>query len=58
MIPYTESQALAAAVPGTELFVIDGFSHIDPRAVGWSGQLQLVDAIQAVLRRREGRAER
>jgi pimeloyl-ACP methyl ester carboxylesterase len=58
MIPYTESQALAAAVPGTELFVIDGFSHIDPTGVGWSGQLQLVDAIQEVLSRRRSGAAR
>ena len=26
MIPYTESQALASAVPGSQLFLIDGFS--------------------------------
>lgn len=52
MIPYTQSVALAAAVPGTQLFLIDGFSHIDPRNVGLIGQLQLVDAIQAVLERR------
>src|SRR3546814_17948071 len=44
--------ALARAVPGSELFLIDGFSHITPEAVGWAGQLQLVSAIQAVLERR------
>ena len=52
MIPYTESQALAAAVPDSEIFVIDGFSHITPRDVGWIGQLQLIDAALAVLKRR------
>lgn len=52
LIPFSESQALAQAVPGTELFVIDGFSHITPRGVGWAGQLQLVNAIRAVLQRR------
>jgi pimeloyl-ACP methyl ester carboxylesterase len=52
MIPYTESLSLAAAVPGAELFVIDGFSHIDPSEIGMLAQLQLVDAIQAVLSRR------
>lgn len=58
LIPYTQSMALAAAVPGTELFLIDGFSHIDPRGVGIVGRLQLVDAIQAVLSRREERRVR
>ena len=52
LIPYSESLALGAAVPGSEVFVIDGFSHITPRGVGWAGQLQLVSAIQAVLDRR------
>ena len=52
LIPFSESIALAEAVPGTELFIIDGFSHITPRAVGWAGQLQLINAIQAVLQRR------
>ncbi len=52
LIPYTESLALARAVPGSEVFIIDGFSHITPRGVGWAGQLQLVNAIKAVLARR------
>ena len=52
LIPYSQSMALARAVPGSELFLIDGFSHITPEGVGWAGQLQLVDAIQAVLERR------
>lgn len=52
MIPYSESLALADAVPDSQVFVIDGFSHITPRDVGWSGKLQLIDAIQAVLSRR------
>lgn len=52
LIPYSESMALARAVPGSELFLVDGFSHITPEGVGWGGQLQLVSAIQAVLSRR------
>jgi len=52
LIPYSESLALARAVPDSEVFLIDGFSHITPRGVDWAGQLQLIDAIQAVLRRR------
>ncbi|MEM7223950.1 MAG: RNA methyltransferase [Pseudomonadota bacterium] len=53
LIPYTESQALAAAVPDSELFLIDGFSHIEPSDVGVLGQLQLIDAAVAVLNRRQ-----
>ena len=52
MIPYTESMALASAVPGSQLFLIDGFSHIDSDGVGFTGQLQLIDAMQALLERR------
>lgn len=54
LVPFSESLALARAVPDTEIFVIDGFSHITPRGVGWAGQLQLVNAIKAVLERRRG----
>lgn len=53
LIPYSESLALARAVPGTRVFVIDGFSHIDPSSVGTTGKLQLISAIQAVLDRRQ-----
>lgn len=52
LVPYSESMRLARAVPGSELFLIDGFSHITPENVGWTGQLQLIDAVQAVLARR------
>ncbi len=55
LIPYSESQALAAAVRGSDLFLIDGFSHIDPSHVGLTARLQLIDAIQAVLERRQKR---
>ena len=53
MIPYTESLALQAAVGNAELFIIDGFSHIDPTKLGLVGRLSLIDAVQAVLRRRK-----
>jgi pimeloyl-ACP methyl ester carboxylesterase len=52
MIPFTESMDLADAVPKTELFLIDGFSHIDPSTVGAVGKIQLVRAVQAILERR------
>lgn len=52
LIPYTESLKLARAVPGSEIFLIDGFSHIEHAGVGLAGQLQLISAVQAVLERR------
>ncbi len=52
MIPYTESRALAAAVGDVQYFEVADFSHIDPTTVGWTGQLTLIDAMQAVLGRR------
>ncbi len=55
LVPFSESLALSQAVPKTELFLIDGFSHINPRSVGVIGQLQLADAIQAILARRDFR---
>ncbi|MFZ0693934.1 MAG: alpha/beta fold hydrolase [Alphaproteobacteria bacterium] len=58
LIPYTESLSLKAAVPDTELFIIDGFSHIDTADVGMVGQLRLVDAIQAILSRRQSLPQR
>lgn len=55
LVPFSESLALSRAVPETELFLIDGFSHVNPRSVGVIGQLQLADAIQAILARRDFR---
>lgn len=52
LVPFSESLALSKAVPQTQLFLIDGFSHINPRSVGVIGQLQLAEAIQAILARR------
>lgn len=52
LVPYTESLALAEAATGAEVFIVDGFSHIDPGNIGMAGQLDLIDAVQALLRRR------
>lgn len=52
MIPYTESLALKEAISDAELFLVDGFSHIDPTGLGPIGRSTLADAVQAVLRRR------
>jgi fermentation-respiration switch protein FrsA (DUF1100 family) len=53
MIPYSESVALAAASAGTELFVVEGFSHVDPDGIPLSGQRTLVRAMRALLARRD-----
>jgi pimeloyl-ACP methyl ester carboxylesterase len=53
MIPYTESAALAAAAPGTQLFLVNGFSHVDPDGIPLSGQRTLVAAMRALLARRD-----
>lgn len=52
LIPFTQSIALGDAVAGSEVFVIDGFSHIDRSGMGLDGKLQLITALQAVLDRR------
>ena len=52
LVPYTESIALAHAACRADLFIVEGFSHIDPRSVGLAGRLTLIDAVQAVLARR------
>ena len=53
MIPYTESMALAAAVDGSQLFLVDGFSHVDPDGIPLSGQRMLARAMRTLLARRD-----
>ena len=53
MSPYTESLRLHSTIPDSELFIIDGFTHVDPATIGITGPLQLVDALMAVLKRRK-----
>ena len=53
MIPYTESIALAAAAGRTELFIPEGFSHVDPDSIPIAGQRTLVRAMRALLARRD-----
>ncbi|WP_282610436.1 hypothetical protein [Pelagibius sp. Alg239-R121] len=54
-MPFNKSHALSQAISENELFLIDGSSHINPRAVGVICQLQLTDAIQTSLGRRTSR---
>ncbi|MCC7428427.1 MAG: RNA methyltransferase [Alphaproteobacteria bacterium] len=51
VIPPTESVALAARLPRarTRLFLVPGFSHVDPRGVPIAGRLVLLDAMRAIL---------
>ena len=58
MIPYTESKALAAATGNAELFLVEGFSHIDSTSVGLFGRLTLIRAMQALLDRRRPMEDR
>ena len=54
-VPFTESIALAAAVPPgqADLFLLDGLDHVDFRSeLGFGDQLVLLDAAQAVLAER------
>jgi pimeloyl-ACP methyl ester carboxylesterase len=53
MIPYTESIALAAAAGGAELFIPEGFSHVDPDGIPIAGQRTLVRAMRALLAHRD-----
>lgn len=55
-VPFTESMALAAAVPSgqAELYLIDGLDHVDFRAeLGLSDQLTLLKAGQSLLAGRD-----
>ena len=58
IIPYTESLALAAAVPPgrSDLFLIDGLAHVDSRPVGLDRQA-MWRAIHAVLAQRMEQGE-
>jgi pimeloyl-ACP methyl ester carboxylesterase len=52
VIPYTESEALARAIGGAELFLVPGFSHVERTDIGSAGQLALLRAVRALLDRR------
>ncbi len=55
IIPWSESQALAAAAPKgrADLFLVDGFSHVDPKS-GHPDRFQLWRAIYRLLELRDG----
>jgi len=49
VIPYSESLRLADAVPGTRVFLIPGFSHVEPEQTGFSGQWVMIRALRVLL---------
>jgi len=55
IIPYTESQRLAAAAPAgrAELFLVDSLAHVDLGVAGIADTLTLWDAIVRVLEQRD-----
>ena len=53
IIPETESESLAAALSRAELFLVDSLNHVDPKPVGLSDKLVLLQAIYTVLRLRD-----
>jgi fermentation-respiration switch protein FrsA (DUF1100 family) len=55
IIPWTQSVALAQAVPRARLFLVPGFGHVDGGAVPSDGQRVLVGAMRALLGLRDGR---
>jgi pimeloyl-ACP methyl ester carboxylesterase len=52
IIPHTQSVALAAAVPGTQLFLIDGLAHVNLLALGLDRRT-LWRAVGALLAQRD-----
>lgn len=56
IIPETESQALAAALPGelVDLYLVDSLDHVDPQPAGPIDTLILLQAIYKVLTLRDG----
>ena len=53
MIPETESTALAGALPGADLFVLNSMKHVDPGPAGLADTLKMLAAIQGLLQERD-----
>lgn len=49
VIPYSESLRLAAAVPGSRVVLVPGFSHVEPGETGPMGQLAMIRAVRMLL---------
>jgi len=53
VIPETESMALAAALPGADLYILRSIQHVDPGPAGVADKLKLLAAIQGLLQQRD-----
>ena len=49
VIPFSESLRLAAVVPGSRVFLIPGFSHVEPEQTGLLGQAAMIRAVDVLL---------
>jgi pimeloyl-ACP methyl ester carboxylesterase len=52
VVPVEESFALAAAVSSTQVTVLPGFSHVEPKSLGLAGQIAMVRAVRELLETR------
>jgi len=52
IVPLDESLRLADVVDGTELFLISGFSHVEPENTDLMGQVTMIRAVAALLETR------
>jgi hypothetical protein len=53
VIPETESVALAGALPGADLFVLNSIQHLDPGPAGLADTLKMLAAMYGLLRERD-----
>ena len=51
VVPHTESLDLGDQVPGTGIFLVTSFTHVDPDGVDWWGYVTMVMAVDAILAR-------
>ena len=53
IIPETESIALARALPGADVFILNSMRHVDPGPAGFADKLKMLAAIQGLLQERD-----
>jgi len=51
VVPPTESQDLANHVPGSDLYLVSSFTHVDPDGADWWGYITMVEAVDDILNR-------
>ncbi len=55
VVPYTQSLNLGEQVPGTDIYLVASFTHVDPSDVDLDGHLTMMMAVDAILSRGLGR---